>query len=146
MYASQSIITEIHYFCFDIRNFYVEFISHFFVGHVLVDFEDDTLSCLRSISKNVSPIDQSACLFLNLTIFAFSPTGTLLIWLNFFYLVLHVRRHFEQCVKCFDLVSMDTKYCACASYKKVERPVQTHSTLYSIASLTAKQRKNRVVV
>ena len=58
----------------------------------------------------------------------------IIIWLNFFYLVRHVRRHFEQCLKCFDLVSMDTKY-------------QTHSTLYSIASLTAKQqRKNRVVV
>ena len=70
----------------------------------------------------------------------------LIIWLNFFYLVLHVRRHFEQCVKCFDLVSMDTKYCACASYTKVECPVQTHLILYSIASLTVKQRKNRVVV
>ena len=65
----------------------------------------------------------------------------IIIWLNFFYLLLHVRRHFEQCAKCFDLIFMDTKYCACASYTKVECPVQTHSTLYSIASLTAKQKK-----
>ena len=52
----------------------------------------------------------------------------IIIWLTFFYLVLHVRCHFEQCVRCFDLVSMDTKYCACTSYTKVEYPVQTHST------------------